>query len=136
MSNFWKIVAICATIISYTSCGESAQEAGLGHHDHSHAEHGHEHGGEHSHSEDEHGGENHKEPHNHGGEEIILSCSAAEQFGVKTQKIVDRDFNDVIKVSGQIVSAPDDQSVVSASSSGIITFSKGIVAGKKCQQEL
>ena len=131
MSSFWKTVAICATVISYTSCGESAQEAGLGHHDHSHAEHGHEHGGEHSHSEDEHSGENHKEPHYHGGEEIILSCSAAEQFGVKTQKIVDRDFNDVIKVSGQIVTAPDDQSVVSASSSGIITFSKGIVAGKK-----
>ncbi|WP_303425360.1 efflux RND transporter periplasmic adaptor subunit, partial [uncultured Muribaculum sp.] len=49
----------------------------------------------------------------------------AERFGVKTAKLTPGMFNEVIKVSGQIVPAPDDQVVISARSSGIVTFAHG-----------
>lgn len=66
--------------------------------------------------------------HNH-SDEIILSHSMAERFGVKTAKLTPGMFNEVIKVSGQIVPAPDDQVVISAQSSGIVTFAHGITPG-------
>ncbi len=66
-----------------------------------------------------------EDDHNH-SDEIILSHSTAERFGVKTAKLTSGMFNEVIKVSGQIVPAPDDQVVISARSSGIVTLAHGI----------
>ena len=39
-------------------------------------------------------------------------------------------FNEVVKVSGQIVSEPSNESVVSAQSSGIVSFVNGVVEGR------
>ena len=72
--------------------------------------------------------------HHHGAEssdEIVLSPADAQRFGVYSQMVKPQEFNEVIKVSGQIIAAPSDQSVVSAPSAGIITFVKGIVPGQK-----
>jgi len=69
-----------------------------------------------------------EDDHNH-SDEIILSHSTAERFGVKTAKLTSGMFNEVIKVSGQIVPAPDDQVVISARSSGIVTLAHGITPG-------
>lgn len=109
MKNLWHSIAICTTLIIYTSsCTPSAKEDGLGHH--------HDHGS--------HGANNH-------GSEIVLSSEQAKKFGVYSQMVKPRDFNNIIKVSGQIESAPSDQSIVSATAPGIVKFSSGIVEGKK-----
>lgn len=109
MKNLWRSIAICSTLIVYiSSCNPSAKDDGLGHH--------HDHGS--------HGGNNHSN-------EIVLSSEQAKKFGVYSQMVKPRDFNNIIKVSGQIESAPSDQSIVSATAPGIVKFSSGIVEGKK-----
>lgn len=109
MKKILRSVALCATIISYaTSCTPSAQDDGLGHHHHDHSSHG---------------GSDH-------GSEIVLPVESAKKFGVYSQMVKPRDFNNIIKVSGQIESSPSEQSVVSATAPGIIKFKPGIVEGK------
>lgn len=90
-------------------CAPSAQDDGLGHHHHDHSHAG----------------------NNGNSEEIVLSVKEANRFGVYSQMVKPQDFNDVIKVSGQVLSALDDQSIVVAPSSGILTFAHGIIEGKK-----
>ena len=99
--SIWAIISICFT----TSCANSAKEDGLGHN------HNHE-SGQHS-------------------DEIRLKPEDAEKFGVYTQMVKPKQFNEIIKVSGQITPAPGDQMTITAPSSGIITFSQGITEGKK-----
>lgn len=108
MKKLWRSIAICSTLLVYiTSCTPSAKDDGLGHH--------HDHGS--------HGGNDH-------GSEIVLSVEQAKKFGVYSQMVKPRDFNNIIKVSGQIESAPTDQSIVAATAPGIVKFTPGIVEGK------
>ena len=110
MKHICRSIVICSIAIIYmTACTPSAQDDGLGHHHHDHSSHG---------------GNDH-------GSEIVLSAEQAKKFGVYSQMVKPRDFNNIIKVSGQIESAPSDQSIVSATAPGIIKFSSGIVEGKK-----
>lgn len=108
MKKLWHSIAICSTLLIYiSSCTPSAKDDGLGH-NHDHGSHG--------------GG-------NHGGE-IVLSTEQAEKFGVYSQMVKPRDFNNIIKVSGQIESAPTEQSIVAATAPGIVKYTPGIVEGK------
>lgn len=66
--------------------------------------------------------------HDHTGL-IKLDNHRANEFGVKTEKIQSSDFNDVIKVGGQIESKASDESVATATRSGILTLSPGINQG-------
>lgn len=106
-----KIINIVLFVgtLSCVGCAPSAQDDGLGHHHHDH----------------EHAG------NNVNSEEIILSVNEAMRFGVYSQMVKPQKFSEVIKVSGQVLSAPDDQSVVVAPSSGILTFANGVIEGKK-----
>lgn len=112
------------------SCSHSAKDDGLGH-DHSHhneVEMAQIHN-EHIESE----GHNHEDEHektSHNGE-IILEHTIAHRFGVQVMHLEPREFNEIIKVSGQIISAPGDQGIASAQSAGIISISNGIVNGKQ-----
>lgn len=107
MNKIFRIVASIATALLYfTSCAPSAQDDGLGHHHHHHGS-------------------------SEASDEIVLTPADAQRFGVYSQMVKPQEFNEVIKVSGQIVSAPSDQSVVSAPSAGIITFVKDLVTGQK-----
>lgn len=114
------------------SCSKSASQDGLGHnHEHEHAEgHGHDHDHDHEaeeghvHSDDEHAPETHSA-------EISLDQHRAEELGVVTTEVTPGDFAEVIKVSGQIVPAITDASVVSATSSGIVNFNRNITEGAK-----
>lgn len=108
MKKLWHSIAICSTLLIYiSSCTPSAKDDGLGH-NHDHGSHG--------------GG-------NHGGE-IVLSTEQAQKFGVYSQMVKPRDFNNIIKVSGQIESAPTEQSIVAATAPGIVKYTPGIVEGK------
>ena len=77
MKNLWRSIAICSTLIVYiSSCNPSAEDDGLGHH--------HDHGS--------HAGNNHNN-------EIVLSSEQAKKFGVYSQMVKPRDFNNIIKIS-------------------------------------
>lgn len=102
-------IVLCVGTLLCAGCAPSAQDDGLGHHHHDH---------EHASS-------------NGNSEEIMLSANEAMRFGVYSQMVKPQDFSEVIKVSGQVLSAPDDQSIVIAPSSGILTFASGVVEGKK-----
>ena len=109
MKRLWHSIALCVICIIYTtSCSPSIQEDGLGHHHHNH-------------------GSNSKNLHKN---EIILSNEQAKKFGVYSQMVKPRNFNNIIRVSGQIETTPHEQSIVSATAPGIVKYSKGIVEGK------
>lgn len=118
---------MCAAVIGLftPSCAHTAEQDGLGHHHHheGHEEHDHDH----DHEGDDHDGHDDE----HGAGIIHLTEAQIEEFGVKSAVVEPREFSEVIKVSGQIMSAPDDRSVVSAKSSGIVTFAPGITQGAK-----
>lgn len=92
-------------------------------HDHEHEGHDHEHEGE----DDEHAG---SENHEH-GDLIELKDETAKRFGVKTEKIEGSEFAEIITVSGRIESKATDESVATATRSGILTLSPGVTTGLK-----
>lgn len=104
MKNKWLIAIIA--IVKMSSCTPSAHDDGLGHH--------HNHGS-----------------NNEQSNEIILNKAQAVKFGVYTQMVKPTQYNEVVKVSGQIVSAPGDRTIVLANSSGIVNYVNNIVEGKK-----
>lgn len=71
------------------------------------------------------------ETHAHGADEIILAPEAAEHFGVLSEVITPSPFNEVITVSGEIASAPEDMAYIAAKSAGIVNLAPGMVVGKQ-----
>lgn len=120
---------MCAAVIGLftPSCAHTAEQDGLGHHHHHEGHEDHDHDHDHDHEGDDHDGHDDE----HGAGIIHLTEAQIEEFGVKSAVVEPREFSEVIKVSGQIMSAPDDRSVVSAKSSGIVTFAPGITQGAK-----
>ena len=122
---------LAATVcISVAACGCSAgsghqhhsEEAEEQHEGHHHDEDGHHHDG------DEHEHEGHEaEDHGHEGE-IVFSQEKQQTFGVVAEAIEPEAFAEVIKVGGRILPAQSDESVISASTSGIIHFSGKAIA--------
>ena len=111
MKNIYhSFIYIFATITILISCTPSAKDDGLGH-NHDHGSHG-------------------SSEKNNNSSEIILPIKSAEKFGVYSQMVKPRDFNNIIKVTGQIESAASEQSIVTATAPGIINFKSGIVEGK------
>lgn len=116
------IVAVITvmSVLVMAGCSHSAEKDGLGHH------HGHE-------KETGTGAPGHDEGSDAGHQEesdiIHMSQSQAQKFGVATESVEPRVFNEVIAVSGEILPVPTDQSVASAPSSGIISFNNGVAAG-------
>lgn len=124
------LAAATAMLYIAASCASPQDREGVGEHNHSpaheHAEgHLHDHNEDHAHSDDEHDAGKHA----HDDDEISLPAATAAKMGVKIWKAAKGPFHDVIKVSGQIVPAPDDRQTVSATSSGIVTFRQGISEG-------
>ena len=112
MKRILRSIALYITIIiSSIACTPSAKDDGLGH-DHSH---GHEHGNNNSNSH---------------GNEIVLPAESAEKFGVYSQMVKPQNFNNIIKVTGQIEAAASEQSIVAATAPGIVNFKPGIIEGK------
>ena len=144
LKHLYFALAIATTLLMTPSCHRNTPEQdGLGHHhhhaheeheheghnheheDHDHEEHDHEHEGhDHEHEDHDHG-HNSKEP----AGAIHLEPEQAEKFGVEVTTIAPSEFSEVIKVSGQIESAPTDQSIITANSSGTISFAHNITEG-------
>lgn len=93
----------------------------------SHEEHkDHDHDGKNSSEIDSHIGEDHEE---HNSDEIILSEAKAKAAGVKVEKIVPKEFSDIIKCSGKILPSSGDESTVVSPVAGILTMSKSFTEG-------
>lgn len=135
-----KYILFAITIATLSACGTTSKEEHnhsekTESHEHAHAKHNHAHAGHnHSHS---HAGHNHdikqNNTHAHDGhsDEIIFSTEKAKHFGIETQTVTKKNFNEIIKVSGQIMPAQGDESVISAKSSGIITLNVNAIEGKQ-----
>lgn len=121
------------------SCGQTSE------HEHEHEHHHHEHEHHHEADEHDHGDEDehdHEHEHSHEAEEhehehehenanvIKLSESKAHKFGVKSKKIELCGFSEIIKVSGQILNAQDDECVVVAKSAGVVKLNRNSNIGK------
>jgi RND family efflux transporter MFP subunit len=131
--SYLLAAAVC---ISVAACGSGAgsghqhhgEEAEEQHEGHHHDEDEHE---GHHHDEDEHEHEGHDgheaEEHGHEGE-IVFSQEKQKTFGVVAEAIEPEAFAEVIKVGGRILPAQSDESVISASTSGIIHFSGKAIA--------
>lgn len=66
--------------------------------------------------------------------EIIVEPKMAERLGIKTEIITSEDFETSIKVTGQIISSPTDENIISASTSGKLTLSPSIAIGSPVQK--
>lgn len=152
LKHFCYGLAILTTLLMTPSCRQNTPEQdGLGHHhhhghsheghdheheghdhEHEHEDHDHEHEHEHDHEGHEHEHEGHEHEHDHASEPagaIHLEPEQAEKFGVEVTEVIPGDFAEVVKVSGQIESAPTDRSVVTATASGTISFANNITEG-------
>lgn len=121
-------MASCAIM---AGCGNHSNHDG---HDHEHE--GHDHATEahegHDHDHDEDKEEAGHEGHNHNGE-IEVSLERQKTFGITTDTVAVGDFAEVIRTSGQILSAMGDEMTIVAKSSGIISFGRlteGSAVGK------
>ena len=105
---FWAIVVIAYTLTACT---------------HTHAEDNHNH--QHSHDE--------QEAHPaHGSDIIHFSNEQAAKTTFAVQEIQPKDFQQVLKVSGKIMSSIGDESLVVANSNGIVSFiSSDVVEGSR-----
>lgn len=97
----------------------------------SHEGHNHE-TEEHDHEQEGHEGHDHsseKAGEEHENEIVFTEKQVANTLSFKIVDIKPQVFHDVIKVSGQIVSAPGDETLISAPITGIVKFSGNIVEG-------
>ena len=130
---------LAATVcISVAACGSGAgtghqhgEEAEEQHEGHHHDEDEDEHDHHHDEDEHEHEGHDHEgheaEEHGHDGE-IVFSEEKKQTFGVVAEVIEPEAFAEVIKVGGRILPAQSDESVISASTSGIVHFTGKAIA--------
>lgn len=84
---------------------------------------GHDHEANHEEHEEE------KSEHSHHPDAIIFEPEKAKAAGVEVSVIEPGEFNGVIHSSGKILAASDDESTVSATSPGVISFAKNISEG-------
>ncbi|MDU1890662.1 MAG: efflux RND transporter periplasmic adaptor subunit [Dysgonomonas sp.] len=120
---------------------DHSQESHEGHnHDHAHVD-GEKCDHDHDHSHDNEEAHNHAEgeecTHDHGAEEhshdtkqdahsdeIVFTPEQAKSVGLEIVTVKPDKFHQVIKTSGQILSAQGDEVTISATSSGIVSFNK------------
>lgn len=81
---------------------------------------------------DAHEHEHEEAAHNESkSDEIVLEPEQAERFGVVVDTIEPRQFHEVIKLSGQVISSTSNTGTVSAPTAGILNISSAITPGAK-----
>lgn len=96
-------------------------------HEHNHAEGekcNHDHDHDHDHEADSHDHSHATEIGEAHTDEIIFSPEQAKSIGLEIETVKPSVFHQVIKTSGQILSAQGDEVTISATSSGIVSFNK------------
>lgn len=67
--------------------------------------------------------------HAQGQDEIVIEPDDAKEFGIETQAVGLTRFNNIIRVSGQIVNSSTDEATITATVPGIIEISKNLIVG-------
>lgn len=97
-----------------------------------HAGHNHGHEG-HNHAAEGHEGHNHGAPEAESEEHeegiIMVTAEQAKLFGVATTPVRLASFDQVVKVPGTVVLSAENNGVVTAPVSGVVTLARGITAG-------
>lgn len=109
-----------ASAVMLTACG------GHEHHDHDH-DHGHSHGHDHDHGHNHdhgHGHDHEAEEHEHEEGVIHFSAEQAAMAELQTEVVSVGSFAEVIRVSGQVLAAQGDESVIVARTSGMINYTR------------
>lgn len=70
----------------------------------------------------------HEEKHN--SDDIILEPEVAERYGVKTSTIDSTSYNVPVRVTGQLLASPSDEMIVTATTTGVVTFGKAMMLGE------
>ncbi len=140
-AKLFLIILCCA---AWTACqGTDGRSDAHGHAHEAEAAHDH---GEHDHDGHSHGAEGHDhdghdhESHSHGAEEpeheagaaageISLPAAKAAAAGVEVGTVTAGPFRDVIVAGGRVMPAPGDETAVVAPVSGVVSFSRPLVAG-------
>ena len=80
-------------------------------------------------NEDEHEEESEEHHHDH-HDDIVISPKDAARFGISAEAALKAPFSETVKVTGEILPAATDRSVVTAPTSGIVRLASGIEPGK------
>lgn len=134
-------------VIGMFLLGSCNSKSGNGHEGHNHETEKHDHDGhKHEGCDHEHEGHDHEghEGHDHEGhdhshgkevapaghsDEIILPPAKAQAAGVKSNIIEPGTFHQVIKTSGQVMTAQGDESVAVATVAGVVSFRGKVIEG-------
>lgn len=134
---FLLLLPICFYGCKNTAKQGHVHETTEAHAHHAHDEHGHDHAAHdhatHDHKDHDHAHEGHDHAaeisgHAHEGEagahsdEIIFTKAQAARTEFEVREIQPGTFHQVIKTTGQILSAPGDESVIVATNNGVVSY--------------
>lgn len=135
------LYTLCILAFSWGCNSSNKKDAHEGHNHESHEGHNHAEGEEHDHDHESEKDHSHApgeecpgdKAHSHGeGEEhvdeIIFTPEQAKAAKLKYTTVKPASFSQVIRTSGQILSASGDEVTVSATTSGIVSFNKASVS--------
>ncbi len=152
-----RILLVIAIIVGLISCGnDKAQQAAHNHnhqhsescthdhdhnHDHNHEGHDHDHNHDHNHdhaTHDHNHDHNHSQQptanshsHDHGEDAITFPVDQQKKIDFEVVEVVTEPLYQVIRTSAQIIPSQEGEKILTATTSGIVTFeSKDIVQGK------
>lgn len=106
-----KYIFLLALLGLIASCHEPTQEAGTI---------------PHTYSPDPHAGSDNEA---HDPDEIVITSDKALAIGIKTEKVQPRDFHAVIRCGGSLQTVQDEEVVVVAPVSGIVSFERSLTEG-------
>ncbi|MDD4516840.1 efflux RND transporter periplasmic adaptor subunit [Massilibacteroides sp.] len=116
----YLIYGLCLLAFSW-GCNSADKQTAEQKHEHSHEGHNHDHGDE----EYDHDHEGHNHDHEGHTDEILFTEAQAKACGLEVVVVEPESLSEVIKTSGQILSATGDEITVAATTSGIVTFYSG-----------
>ena len=116
-----KYVCCLAALFLISSCGNKTNNQCEHQHEHTEEhEDGHHHDGDEE--EHDHEGEHHDDGEKHPDGEITFTLEQAKEADLRLEEVKLQTFSQVIKASGKIVSATNDEVSLVASTNGIVTF--------------
>jgi RND family efflux transporter MFP subunit len=146
-----RILLVIAIIVGLISCGnDKAQQAAHNHnhqhsescthdhdhdhnhdhdhdHNHDHATHDHNHDHDHAHSQQPAA---HSHSHDHGDDAITFPVDQQKKIDFEVVEVVTEPLYQVIRTSAQIVPSQEGEKILTATTSGIVTFeNKDLVQG-------
>ncbi|MDR0973409.1 MAG: efflux RND transporter periplasmic adaptor subunit [Prevotellaceae bacterium] len=107
-------------------------------HNHSHTAHTSETTDEHAHvhTHDDHDHEHEADAHSHAhdADDILIEPEKAAAAGIRSEEIQPKEFHSVIKVGGELLAAPTDETIVVATISGVVRFMQPLAAGSSVRE--